>query len=67
MKVIGEVARRTDDSKLTDWYFGIDRWLLYRQCEYYPYTWAYALVSFFCKYVAVLYLGHRNIIRDQYV
>ena len=28
MAVINEVARRTDDSKLTDWYFGTDRWLL---------------------------------------
>jgi len=28
MAVIQEVARRTDDSQLTDWYFGIDRRLL---------------------------------------
>lgn len=28
MAVIQEVAKRTDDSQLTDWYFGIDRWLL---------------------------------------
>lgn len=54
MKVIGEVARRTDDSKLTDWYFGIDRWLL-----------LYLGLMIVVGVAATFFTGSANIIRTH--
>ena len=54
MKVISEVARRTDDSKLTDWYFGIDRWLL-----------LYLGIMIVVGVVATLSTGSANAIRTH--
>ena len=54
MKVISDVARRTDDSKLTDWYFGIDRWLL-----------LYLAIMIVVGIVATLSTGSANAIRTH--
>ncbi|MBP9999118.1 MAG: FtsW/RodA/SpoVE family cell cycle protein [Proteobacteria bacterium] len=52
MAVINEVARRTDDSKLTDWYFGTDRWLL-----------LYVGIMIFVGMIAAISTGSANSIR----
>ncbi len=52
MAVIGEVARRTDDSQLTDWYFGTDRWLL-----------LYVGIMIFVGMIAAISTGSANSIR----
>ena len=52
MAVIQEVARRTDDSQLTDWYFGIDRWLL-----------LYIGIMIFVGMIATISTGSANSIR----
>lgn len=52
MAVINEVARRTDDSQLTDWYFGIDRWLL-----------LYVGIMIFVGMIATISTGSANSIR----
>lgn len=54
MKVISEVARRTDDSKLTDWYFGIDRWLI-----------IYIFIMIAIGVIATFFTGSANIIRTH--
>ena len=52
MAVIQEVARRTDDSQLTDWYFGTDRWLL-----------LYVGIMIFVGMIAAISTGSANAIR----
>ncbi len=52
MAVIQEVARRTDDSQLTDWYFGTDRWLL-----------LYVGIMIFVGMIAAISTGSANSIR----
>lgn len=52
MAVINEVARRTDDSQLTDWYFGTDRWLL-----------LYVGIMIFVGMIASISTGSANSIR----
>jgi len=52
MAVIQSVARRTDDSKLTDWYFGTDRWLL-----------LYVGIMIFVGMIATISTGSANEIR----
>ena len=52
MAVIQEVARRTDDSQLTDWYFGTDRWLL-----------LYVGIMIFVGMIATISTGSANSIR----
>ena len=52
MAVIQSVARRTDDSKLTDWYFGTDRWLL-----------LYVGIMIFIGMIAAISTGSANSIR----
>lgn len=52
MAVIQEVARRTDDSQLTDWYFGTDRWLL-----------LYVGIMIFVGMIAAISTGSANEIR----
>jgi len=55
MKVMGEVAlARTDDSKLTDWYFGIDRWLL-----------LYIGIMILVGVIAAFSTGSANVIRTH--
>lgn len=54
MAVIQEVAHRTDDSQLTDWYFGTDRWLL-----------LYVGIMIFIGMIATISTGSANAIRTH--
>jgi cell division protein FtsW len=52
MAVIQEVGRRTNDSQLTDWYLGTDRWLLLSVC-----------IMIFVGMIAAVSTGSANSIR----
>ena len=52
MAVIQEVARRTDDSQLTDWFYGTDKWLL-----------IYVGIMIFVGMIATISTGSANYIR----